>query len=63
MPDHMHGSNVAAGEERGAGRYALVGFDLIMPGYWELPVALSCPGGAPGERVEETLTFGFWLEG
>ena len=61
MPDHMHGSNTAAGEELGGGRYSLVGFDLIMPGYWELPVRASCPDASGA--LEETLTFGFWLEG
>ena len=59
MPDHMHGSNVVDSTDQGEGRYLLEGFDLIMPGYWTLPIEVTCPEmSAP-----ETLTFDLWLEG
>ena len=59
MPDHRHGSNVVDSVEQGEGRYLLEGFDLIMPGYWTLPIEVTCPEmSAP-----ETLTFELWLEG
>jgi hypothetical protein len=61
MPDHMHGSNTATVSALGEGRYSIGDFDLIMPGYWELPVRVSCP--AASGTLDETLTFGFWLEG
>ena len=59
MPDHGHGSNEVDSEELEAtpGRYLLEGFELSMPGYWQLKSEVSCPGLEPDD-----LTFDLWLE-
>jgi len=59
MPDHGHGSNEVDSVELEStpGHYALEGFELSMPGYWELNAEVTCPTLEPDE-----LTFDLWLE-
>ena len=57
MPDHGHGSNVVESSELEDGRYELEGFELTMPGLWELNADVTCP-----ELEMDSFTFELWLE-
>lgn len=57
MPDHMHGSNEVDATEIEPGRYELKGFELTMPGYWELVTEVNCP-----MLETDQVTFPLWLE-
>lgn len=55
MPQHGHGSNKRAEvSELGGGEYELNPVNLFMPGYWEVPVAVTTADG-----VTDSATFAF----
>jgi hypothetical protein len=45
MPAHQHGTAEVVVEELGDGEYRLSPIDLIMPGVWEVPVAITTSEG------------------
>jgi len=57
MPDHGHGSNEVDSVEPSPGSYELSGFELTMPGYWELRIDATCPDIEP-----DAFSFDLWLE-
>jgi hypothetical protein len=51
MPAHQHGSAEVIVTELGEGQYELSPIELIMPGVWEIPVAVSTLEGTSSEAT------------